>query len=135
MDAAALLEILKWSFVAIVAPVLGWFGGLLALRRTAKRRKKTRIKFLRGLPPEAKAILVDFYQDGTHTQRGNPSLPAVALMLEQKVLKVGPGGGTYDAIDRYLSIDPELWEVMDDWASADPAVFDHIYEPVEQRAG
>ena len=70
-------NILQWLYVTIVAPVLGWLGGWLHSLRGAKRRKKSRIKFLCGLPPEAKAKLINFNYQGTHTLRGDPGAPDV----------------------------------------------------------
>lgn len=119
MEGLDLVETGKWLWVAIVAPVLGWIAGLGGGRLAAKRRKKARIAHLRGYPPEIKTELIQFYVQGTHTVRGDPGSPAMLVLREQGVVKAGPGGGTYDAIDRYLTIRSDLWEVMDDWVASD----------------
>lgn len=85
----------------------------------SKRRRKSLIQHLSGLPPESKAVLIDFHQNGTHTRRSDPTAPAAKVLIQQGLVKIGPGGGTYDAVDRYLTIVPDVWEVMNDWISAD----------------
>lgn len=68
-----------------------------------------------GLPPEAKAELVNFHDQRTHTLRLNPGDPVVQLLVDRGILILGPGGGTYDAVDRYATVRPQFWEVVDDW--------------------
>lgn len=133
METATVFEILKWVLPTVVAPLLGWAGGVFAIRRSAKRRKKVLISNLSGLPYEAKAVLIDFYMQRTHTQRGDPGAPVIRLLVEEGVLKVGPGGGTYDAIDRYLSIVPQVWEVMDDWVVVDIGLLE-LFQPAAEEA-
>jgi hypothetical protein len=134
MEPATILEAAKWLFVAIVAPVFGWFGGAGRGWREAKRRKKIRIDFLSGLPPQAKAVLIDFHQQGTHTQRGNPGDPVIRMLASKGILQVGPGGGTYDAVDCYLTIRPDLWEVMDDWIARDQVAYELVLEMISEAA-
>ena len=117
-----LFEIIKWTGTVIAAPVFGWFGGLFAGRRQMKRRKKAIIRDLAGLPIECKAILIDFHDKHTHTLRTDPGSPPMCLLIQRGIAERGPGGGTYDAIDCYVSILPDVWEVMDDWATFDPGV-------------
>ncbi len=132
-------EAFQWVYVAIVAPLLGAVGGWLRAWwvewRSAKRRKKNIITLLSGLPPESKAVLIDFHQKGTHTSRGDPLDPAVRVLVNSGFVVVGPGGGTYDAIDRYLTIKPDIWEVMDDWVVSDAVsiayVQEHFFEPAD----
>ena len=116
---SSIFEVIKWAYVAIVAPLFGWLGGAFAARRTAKRRKKAIFRELSGLPKEAKAILVDFHNQGTHTLRGDPSAPIMRVLIQRRIIVEGSGGGTYDAVDRYLSITPQVWEEMDDWIRSD----------------
>ena len=133
------LEFLQWAYVAIIAPLFGALGGWLRSWwlewRSAKRRKKNIVSTLSGLPPEAKAVLIDFHQNGTHTMRVDPGHPAVRVLVSSGVLVVGPGGGTYDAVDRYCTIKPHLWELMDDWMLDDAAgvtsVREKFFEPVD----
>lgn len=110
-------EILQWVYVAIFAPLLGAIGGWLrswwSERRSAKRREKHIVARLSGFPPESKAVLIDFYQHGTHTRRADPGHPAIRVLIKSGYMSVGPGGGTYNAVDSYLIIRPEVWEVMD----------------------
>lgn len=132
-------ETIQWVYVAIVSPLLGavggWFRSWWVEWRSAKRRKKNIITLLSGLPPESKAILIDFHQKGTHTSRADPGDPAVRVLVNSGFVVVGPGGGTYDAIDRYLTIKPDIWEVMDDWVIGDAIsiayVQEHFFEPVD----
>ncbi len=132
-------EVFQWIYVAIVAPLLGaiggWFRAWWVEWRSAKRRKKNIITLLSGLPPESKAILVDFHQKGTHTSRTDPGDPAVRVLVNSGFLVIGPGGGTYDAVDRYLTIKPDIWEVMDDWVISDAVsiayVQENFFEPVD----
>lgn len=133
------LEILQWVYVAIVAPLLGALGGWarawLLERRRGKRRKKVILAELSGLPAEAKSVLVDFYHQGTHTLRGDPSTPVMKLLASRGHIAVGPGTGGYDAVNRYLSVAPDIWEVMPDWVLNDAAalaiVREQFFEPVE----
>ena len=132
-------EILQWVYVAIVAPLLGAFGGWARSWwlewRSSKRRKKNIISTLSGLPPESKAVLIDFHKNNAHTMRVDPGHPAVRFLVSAGVLVVGPGGGTYDAVDRYLTIKPRIWELMDDWVLNDAAaiavVQEQFFEPVD----
>ncbi|NMG31276.1 super-infection exclusion protein B [Aromatoleum evansii] len=111
--------------------------------RSAKRRKKNIITLLSGLPPESKAVLIDFYEQGTHTRRTDPGDPAVRVLVSSGFLLPGPGGGTYDAIDSYLTIKSNIWEVMDDWVVMDATSIamvrekffekpDHDFSSIEQ---
>lgn len=139
MEIVAWLDQLKWLIGAVVAPVAGWLGLTWSRRSAAKRRQEVRINFLRGLPPQAKAVLVDFHLQGTHTQLGNPSEPIILLMAKKGILEVGPGGGTYDAVNSYLSIRPDFWEVMDDWTANDlvaqELIIDILQEAAYEREG
>jgi len=133
------IEAARWIYTAIAAPLLGaiggWLRGFLIDRRTAKRRKKAILLKLSGLPPEAKAELIEFHQHGTQTRRADPGKPTIRLLAHEGILSVGPGRGTYDAIDRYLTIRPDVWELMRDWIVSDAiaisAVMDEFFEPVE----
>ena len=50
-------------------------------------------------------------------------------------LVIGPGGGTYDAVDSYLTVKPYIWELMDDWVLDDAAsiavIQEQFFEPVD----
>jgi hypothetical protein len=133
--------IFQWVYVAIVAPLLGVIGGWghswWTERRSAKRRKKSIIAILSGLPPESKAVLIHFYKNGAHTRRADPSLPAIRVLESAGILTVGPGGGTYDAVDRYLTVRAQIWELMEDWIKSDisiGAVVEEFFEPVTHDA-
>jgi len=106
----------------MVAPILGWFAGLFAARRQMKRRKKAIIRDLAGLPIECKAILIHLHNQHTHTLRTNPGSPPMRVLMQRGIMERGPGGGTYDAVDCYVSILPNVWEVMDDWVSVEPRI-------------
>ena len=112
-------ELFQWIYVAILAPVLGWFGGGLNAWHRERRRKKQLVRRLSGMPSEAKAEIVNFHYHRAHTLRGNPTLPAIRLLVGDGIIRVKSGGGSYDAVDRYLTVHPDIWEVMDDWVSAD----------------
>ncbi|HDZ01490.1 MAG TPA: hypothetical protein ENH52_08515 [Nitrospirae bacterium] len=110
-------EKLKWLFVAIVLPLFAWLVKRIVATHNRKRRKETIIKHLCGLPSESKAILIDFYNKGTHTIRGDPYAPPIEVLVSQGIITRGPGGGSYNAVNRYLTIRPHIWEVMNDWVS------------------
>lgn len=139
MEIVAWFDQLKWLIGAIVAPVAGWLGLIWSRRRTAKRRKKAVIRHLSGYPPDAKAKLIDFHLQGTHTKRGDPGDPIIELMAQQGVLKIGPGAGGYAAVNRYLTINSQVWEVMDDWIASDlvaqELIIDMLQEAAYEREG
>jgi hypothetical protein len=116
---SSIIEIAKWAWTAIAAPVFGWFGGLFAARSHAKRRKKAIIRDLAGLPIECQAILIHFHDQHTHTLRGDPYVPPMCVLVDRGIVMRGASGGTHNAIDRYMSIRPDVWEVMDDWSRYD----------------
>lgn len=116
---SSIVEVIKWGWTAIAAPVFGWFAGRFAARGQMKRRKKAVIRDLAGLPIECKAILIDFHDKHTHTLRTYPGSPPMRVLMQRGIASRGPGGGTYDAVDCYVSIHPDIWEVMDDWAATD----------------
>lgn len=109
------IDLLQWLYVVIIAPVLGWLGGWFQSWSGKRRKTKALVAYLAGFPPEAKAKLVEFYYHRAHTLRGNPMDPVVRLLVRRQVLSVGPGGGTYDAVDSYLTIRSDVWEVMNNW--------------------
>ncbi|MES9830526.1 MAG: super-infection exclusion protein B [Candidatus Thiodiazotropha sp.] len=119
------IELLQWLYVAIIAPLLGALGGWVhswwVARVKAKRRKDRFIKALSGLPPESKAILIDFHNHGAHTLRADPFDPPIRLLIKSGYMERASRGGTHNAIDSYLTIHPDIWEVMDDWLLADAA--------------
>ncbi len=131
-------ELAKWVYVVIAAPLLGALGGwaraALADRARRKRRIERYIAFLSGLPPEAKAVLVEFYMERTHTMRLDPGEPIIRYLIDRKVLQLGPGGGSYDAIDRYLTVAPELWHEMKHWAAVDIDVIAEINARLQESA-
>jgi hypothetical protein len=116
---SSIFEIVKWAWPLVVAPVLGWFGGLFAARRQLKRRKKAIIRELSGLPIECKAILANFHDQRAHTLRTDPGSPPMLVLMQRGIAKRGPGGGTYEAVDCYVSIRSDIWEAMDDWIVSD----------------
>ncbi len=116
---SSLLEVIKWAWTAIAAPVFGWFAGLFAARRQMGRRRKVVIRDLAGLPVECKAILIFFHDQRSHTIRTDPGSPPMRVLMQRGIASRGPGGGTYDAVDSYVSIHPDIWEVMDDWVRSD----------------
>ncbi|XZG69256.1 hypothetical protein ACTSKR_11390 [Chitinibacteraceae bacterium HSL-7] len=124
-------DTLKWLFVVIIAPLLGALGGWLRTawmqRRAAKGRIKNTLILLCGLPPEMKAVLIDFHQQGTHTLRDDPTDPAIQFLIAAGFL-VPTRTGPHHAIDCYLSIKPDIWEVMDDWVSADVVALERVRE-------
>ena len=109
------IETFKWLYGIIIAPFIAWAGVAIRNRIRRKRRRESNIRFLAGLPPECKSALIEFYKNGTHTMRGDPLSPSIKVLVREGVIKIGPGGGTYDAIDRYLTVVPGVWDVMDDW--------------------
>jgi hypothetical protein len=111
---SVILDTAKWASVPISA-VVGWFAGRWKLRRSRKERRERLIKYLDGLQVEAKAVLVRFHENHTHSMRGNPGDRTIAFLIANGVLVQGVGGGTFDAIDCYLTVESRYWEVLSDW--------------------
>lgn len=123
---------IQWVYVTLIAPVLGWFGGWFHSWNGKRRKTKAVVAYLSGLPPEVKAELVNFHFHGAHTLRGDPTAPTVSLLVSQGLLSVGPGGGTYDAIDRYLTVRADVWEAMNPWIVTDHKVIGLMEEVLEK---
>lgn len=98
------LDTLKWLFAAVVAPLLGALGAQFGSWWGGRKAAKARLEFLQGMPPEAKSVLMAFEEQGAHTLRLDPMDPPVRLLIHLQVLLVGTGGGTYDAVDCYVSV-------------------------------
>ena len=116
-----IVELIKLAWAAI-GPLVGWFVGRSSIRRQIKRRKEAIIRDLSGLPIECKAILIYFYDQHTHTLRTDPSSPPMLVLIQRGIARRGPGGGTYKAVDCYVSISSDIWEAMDDWVISDPDI-------------
>lgn len=126
------MQLLQWVYVAIAAPALGWIGGWLQQQNKVRQSRKARITFLKGLPDEAKLCLMSFYHNKTHTLRGDPNEPVVRYLTQMKVLHVGTGGGTFDAVDRYLTVMSAYWVVLDRWLLADPIALRLMTEHLQE---
>ena len=111
-----ILEAAKWVGGGITLAG-GWIVGRWSLRRSRRERQKKIIKYLHGLPNDCKVVLAEFYQHGAHTLRGDPHDPPMRFLISQGIITQGPGGGTYDAVDSYLSIKPDVWDVIDAWVN------------------
>lgn len=123
---------LQWLYVAIVAPLLGWVGGWFRSWFLERRKANEVIAHLCGLPLEAKAELVQFNFHGSHTLRCDPMSPPVRLLIDQGVLRRGPGGGSYDAVDSYLTVRADIWKVMDTWVRRDKSIIPVLEEFLEK---
>jgi len=77
------------------------------------------VDYLSGLPTESKSVLVEFVINEKHTLRGDPNSPPVRVLIQHGVLTKGPGGGTYDAVDSYLSVSNKFWTVRHRWLASD----------------
>src|SRR3990170_4413027 len=102
-----IVELIKVAWSIIAAP-FGWFVGRFAARRQMKRRKEAIIRDLTGLPIECKAILAHFHDQRTHTLRTDPSSPPMLVLIQRGIARRGPGGGTYNAVDSYVSIRADI---------------------------
>lgn len=122
------LQLLQWAYTALAAPLFGWLGGWMHSRRKAEQTRKARISYLSGLPEECKCELLYFKLRGTHTMRGDPGHPAMRLLTQKGIVGVGPGGGTYDAVDSYLSVHQAYWSVLDRWILKDPVAVELMQE-------
>ncbi len=72
-----------------------------------------------GLPPECKAILANFHEHRTHTLRADPLAPTMLVLTGLNIAR--RGGGSHDAIDCYMTVVPDVWEMMDDWIALEIA--------------
>lgn len=113
------LQLLQWVYTALAAPLLGWLGGWMHSRYKAKQTIKARVDFLSGMPPECKCELLVFKLHRTHTMRGDPGRPPMRLLERMGVVVIGTGGGTFDAVDRYISVKHSYWTMLDEWIRKD----------------
>jgi len=113
------LQLLQWVYTALAAPLLGWLGGWMHSRYKARQTIKAKVDFLSGMPSECKCELLVFKLHRTHTMRGDPGSPPIRLLERMGVVVIGTGGGTFDAVDRYISVRPAYWSVFDDWLKRD----------------
>lgn len=113
------IQLLQWVYTALAAPLLGWLGGWMHSRYKAKKTMKARVDFLSGLPPECKCELLVFKLHGAHTMRGDPGSPPMRILERMGVVVIGTGGGTFDAVDRYISVKLSYWTTLDEWLRKD----------------
>lgn len=88
--------------------VRAWIRGRIQAARTRDQWGS----YIAGLPPECLDLLGDFVTAGSHTMRANPSEPAMRLLIQRGLVIPGPSGGTYSAVDRYLTLRPDVWDVL-----------------------
>lgn len=120
------------SWTESVVTLLAGGTGLWALQRghrafakwlQRKREENDPLTFLKGLPDEVKAVMVNYQIQGCHTLRLDPMHPSVQYLLRQGVLThegVGTIGG-FGAVNAFMKIKPRVWSVMARWAGEDEA--------------
>ena len=45
----------------------------------------------------------------------------MVVLTRQGFVTLGPSGGTFDSIDRYMTIKPDVWKVMNEWMLSEMA--------------
>lgn len=128
-------EIGKWVYVAVLAPVLGGIGGWWMAARRGRQKQKKLIAYLSGLPPEHKAVLIEFAVERTHTLGGDPYHPAVQHLVSIGFLRVGAGRGGFDAINRWIHLRSDVWEVLEPWIASEQAARNLFDASSEDRRG
>lgn len=119
MSAADWLELFKWGVTVLVLPLIGWWAGRRALRRRLAADRRRKLALLCGLPYEMKAVLIDCYDQGAHTVARDPYEPAVAYLVRYGYMTQGPGARGYKAVNAYLTVRPDVWELMPEWVAVD----------------
>ena len=118
---------------AAVVPLLGGLGVLIRVWWERKGRKKGLVLHLCRLPPQAKAYLLPFYYKETDTIPGDPLLPVACFLIEEGIIRRGPGAGGYRAANCNMTVSAEFWEVFKNWVKADwPAVEPIVRQLVEE---
>nr|WP_320131969.1 hypothetical protein [uncultured Holophaga sp.] len=125
-------ELLKWLSGLLTGGVLLWIvqqGWGRHLKRVERKQKKVNlITYLCGLPDEMKAVLLQHHIKGAHTLKGNPGDLATAELIRQGILRLGGAGGEFASVNSYLSVRPDIWEVMrNDWERSDAAFFLRVF--------
>jgi hypothetical protein len=113
-DLKTWLESVKWAVATIFLPCLGWFGRGFSANMAIKRRRKALLTQIKGLPPEAKAILIGFYKNGCHTMAGNPGHPGIAVLASLGMGDMGPTRRMNHTTQCYFTIGPQVWEIVTD---------------------
>jgi len=115
-------DITKWTLTTIVIPLTAWAGARIERRfgnqRAAQEKRMQTLRFLIGLPPECKAILEDCHIKRTHTFGGQPLSKPIEFLIEHSILIVGQGYGRWGS-DTNLTIEPYVWNLLDDWYRLD----------------
>ena len=77
-------------------------------RNITKRKENEVMLKVIGLPCEMKAVLAKYQLHRSHTLKGNPTDPPTRQLIHMGLLIPGEGGGTYDVVNRYLTLSPVI---------------------------
>lgn len=111
----AIVDLVQWVFGGFMF-VAGWAATAVAAAVRAYRYRGQVFARMDGLPPEAKTLLRELYDEGPKTLRGFVNTPEVKLLVAEGFLRAVPIGRWVDGdVEGYLSIHPDFVEVVKHW--------------------
>jgi hypothetical protein len=114
VDSQSNFEMLKWMWPSLFVPVFGWAFWRFCAWRAEKRRRDAMLAAIKGLPAEAKDILIGFYKEGTHTMSGNLDHHGMMVLLSRGLVSNDPRGMTNYTTHDDFTIRPDVWDVIND---------------------
>lgn len=106
--------VLKWFGFVLLCPPLLWIWRWYLARWDLARQREKQIEWLLGLPPEAKAVLMRFYEEGTHTLVFKDRASDCELLMTHGILVRGGWADDY-GMGRYYTITARYWELLPEW--------------------
>jgi hypothetical protein len=132
---ASLSGLVQWAWAALVVPLCGGAAWLWNRWRSKRRVLKARRRFLHGLHPDQKLVLLEFAAARMHTLVLDPLDHRVDQLARMGVLRFGAGVGPYSAISRYVTVVEPFWSMLDDWVVEDEVALQIMQEQLAQQEG
>ena len=103
----------KWICEAILLPVFGFIWFFIRRVWNNKRKRRSVINAINGLPLESKRVLYLFYKNRSQSLDLDPVLTPGFPLLHQRGFLINNGaGGDYFKLNRNFTIGDTIWEAM-----------------------